>query len=91
MEDFSCSTHLWAVLTTEGKGRRKQNILPFLWAVTQEEGGQGTAENSGKGPNSVNFHNLLFLFSLGSQYQEAIPVAAIEHQCVIDWKAETAA
>lgn len=54
--------------------------------MTQEEGGQGTAENSGKGPNSVNFHNLLFLFSLGSQYQEAIPVAAIEHLCVIDWK-----
>lgn len=60
--------------------------MPFSWVVTQEEGGQGTVENSGKGPDSVNFHNLLFLFSLGSQCQEAILVAAIKHQCVIDWK-----
>lgn len=34
----------------------------------------------GKGPGSVNFHNLLFPFSLGSQCQEAVPVAATEHQ-----------
>lgn len=54
MGDFSCSTHLSAVLTKEGKGkgRRKQNILAFLWLVTLFLGGQGTAENSGKGPDS---------------------------------------
>lgn len=34
----------------------------------------------------VNYHNLLFPFSLGSQCQEAVPVAAIEHQPVTDWK-----
>lgn len=87
--DFSCSTHLSAVLTKEGKGngkgRRKQNILPFLWVATLFLGGQGT-ENSGKGPDNVNYYNLLFPFSLGSQRQEAVPVAAIEYQHVTDWK-----
>lgn len=54
--------------------------------MTEGEGGQGTAEQCGKSPDSVNFQNLLFPFSPGSKCQEAIPVVAIEHQHVIDWK-----